>query len=87
VAVKDHLNQGLLSKTTLSLMDWIGNASKGVALPYNYWHPRQWDAAFQELCLKPLVWDTKLGLYRAPFNLFFERSLHFLALLQTTNPI
>jgi len=84
VALKDHLNQGILSHATLSLMDWVGNASKGVALPYNYWRPQQWTAAFKELGLRPVVWETKLGLYRAPVNLLFERSLHFLALLQKT---
>lgn len=82
VAIKDHLKQGILPFATLALMDWVSNANKGVTLPYNYWRPEQWDAAFQELGLKPVVWDTKLGLYRAPFNVFFERSLHFLALLQ-----
>jgi SAM-dependent methyltransferase len=82
VAIKDHLRQGLLAQTTLSFMDWVGNASHGVALPYNYWQPKQWRAAFQKLGLKAALWETKLGLYSIPANLFFERSLHFVALLE-----
>src|SRR6266850_5264752 len=80
VAVKDHLKQGILPYATLALMDWVSNANKGVTLPYNYWRPQQWDAAFLDLGLKPVIWETRLGLYRPPANLVFERSLHFLAL-------
>ena len=82
VAIKDHLRQGVFAKTTLSFMDWVGNASHGVALPYNYWCPGQWRAAFKELGLKSSVWETKLGLYSFPANLFFERALHVVAFLE-----
>jgi ubiquinone/menaquinone biosynthesis C-methylase UbiE len=83
VAIKDHLRQGVLAQTTLSFMDWIGNASHGVALTYNYWRPGQWQAAFKELGLKTTQWETKLGLYSFPASLFFERALHVVAFLES----
>jgi len=82
LAIKDHLEQGLLAHATLSVMDWIGNAAHGVALRYDYWRPDQWEGVFRELGLKPVIWQTHLGLYPVPANLLFERSLHFMALLE-----
>ena len=82
LAIKDHLQQGLLAHATLSFMDWIGNAAHGVAIRYDYWRPDQWQVAFREIGLTPVVWETKLGLYPVPANILFERSLHFMALLE-----
>jgi len=82
LAIKDHLNQGVLAFRTLSFMDWIGNAGHGVALPYNYWRPDQWACAFRELGLKTVAWETRLGLYPWPARLLFERLLHFVAWIQ-----
>jgi SAM-dependent methyltransferase len=79
VAIKDHLMQGFLASRTLAFMDWMGNAAHGVALPYNYWRPDQWTAAFRELDLAPGAWETSLRLYPWPARLLFERSLHFVA--------
>lgn len=82
LVIKDHLEQGLLARATLSVMDWIGNAGYGVALPYGYWRPDQWEAAFRKLGLKPVIQQTSLGLYPVPAKWLFERSMHFMALLQ-----
>jgi SAM-dependent methyltransferase len=82
LAIKDHLMQGFLAKSTLCFMDWMGNAAHGVSLPYNYWRPDQWSAAFRELGAKPAAWHTQLGLYPWPAKLAFERSLHFVAWIE-----
>lgn len=82
IIIKDHSRDGFLSNETLKLMDWVGNARHKVVLPYNYWTKKQWENAFSELKLKPISYNTKLNLYPFPANLFFERNLHFLALLQ-----
>jgi len=86
LVIKDHLRQGVLASPTLRLMDWVGNARHGVALYYNYWSPAQWFRAFDALGLRPKVWKDQLGLYRFPFNSLFERSLHFLTLLEKPQP-
>lgn len=82
IVIKDHLLQGVLGGTTLRLMDRVGNARHGVALPYNYWSPRQWTDAFTSLNLRVEVWRTDLRLYAGLANLVFGRSLHFVARLE-----
>ena len=79
--IKDHLKDGLLANTTLSFMDWVGNAPHGVRLPYNYWTKQQWNNAFAELNIAPISWQESLGLYPPPLSWLFDRKLHFIASL------
>lgn len=79
ILIKDHFREGLLARPTLRLMDWVGNAHHGVALPYNYWSRPQWTTAFDQLGLKIGEINETLGLYPAPASWFFERGLHFVA--------
>jgi SAM-dependent methyltransferase len=79
--IKDHLLEGILAGPTLRLMDWIGNARHGVALPFNYWTRQQWFEALDALGLKRSIWEDQLRLYIWPARWIFERSLHFLARL------
>ena len=79
VLIKDHLRNGLLANQTLRLMDWVGNAHHGVALPYNYLSKSEWEKAFQEVGLRINRIDTELGLYPMPLTLIFGRGLHLLA--------
>ena len=82
VAIKDHFARGLFAHATLRFMDWVGNARYGVSLPYAYWTPRQWDAAFRDANLRVVQQRERLGLYPWPANLVFERGLHFIAVLE-----
>lgn len=81
ILIKDHTRNGLLAGPTLRFMDRVGNARHGVALPFNYWTRRQWRNAFRTLDLEVAVRKTRLGLYPAPANWIFGRSLHFIARL------
>lgn len=83
IVIKDHTRNGWLARQTLQVMDWVGNAHHGVALPYTYWSGREWDAAFTELGLRIDRWTGRLGLYPLPASLFFDRSLHFTAVLSS----
>jgi ubiquinone/menaquinone biosynthesis C-methylase UbiE len=82
VVIKDHIVQGPLALETLRLMDWVGNARHGVALPYSYWTEDQWRRHFARLQLRAVVMRQKLGLYPWPGSLIFERGLHFIAVLE-----
>ncbi len=84
IVIKDHLREGLLAEFALRMMDWVGNAHHGVALPYNYWSGKQWAAAVDLIGLKMVQSRSSLGLYPAPASWFFERGLHFIALFQRT---
>jgi SAM-dependent methyltransferase len=82
VLVKDHFRQGFAAGITLRFMDWVGNAHHHVALPYNYWTPAEWAAAFDEVGLRPVEMIRWLGLYPLPASLIFERRLHFIGLFE-----
>jgi SAM-dependent methyltransferase len=82
IVIKDHFREGLLSAPVLRLMDWVGNAHHGVALPYNYWSKSQWLAAFSELHLEMTELHASLGLYPPPASWLFERRLHFTCRLE-----
>jgi SAM-dependent methyltransferase len=64
VIIKDHTRDGWLAGPTLRLMDYVGNARHGVALPYNYWPRRRWLEAFDELALRVGHWEHDLHLAR-----------------------
>lgn len=82
IVLKDHLLSGWLAGPTLRLMDWVGNAGHGVALPYSYWSEPRWRAVFAELGLRVAAWRESLGLYPLPADWLFGRRLHFLARLE-----
>ena len=77
IVVKDHLADGVLARPTLRLMDWFGNASHGVALPYNYWTRGRWAQALDATGLTIAHRVDSLGLYPMPASLIFDRRMHF----------
>ena len=79
IIIKDHLLKGLFAYSTLKFMDYFGNAHYGVELPYNYLHKNEWDQCFSDLSLTIKEHKIKLNLYPFPFNLIFDRHLHFVA--------
>ena len=82
ILIKDHFANSKLDKITLTFMDFIGNRSHGVVLPYNYYSETQWNYAFKKLNLRIIKKITTLNLYPPPFNFIFDRSLHCLYLLE-----
>jgi hypothetical protein len=81
VIIKDHLRDGLAAGPTLRFMDWVGNAAHGVRLPYNYLSHREWKAIWGKLHLGTSAFTKRLALYPRPFSWFFDRGLHFVAIL------
>jgi len=82
VVIKDHVADRRAAHILLRIMDWVGNAPHGVALPYNYLSRRQWTEAFREAGLHPQVWRGRLDLYPRPFSLLLDRDMHFVACLR-----
>lgn len=82
ILIKDHLLEGTLAYSTLRIMDWVGNARHGVALPYNYWRLAKWHRVFDKLRLNINFWESNLRLYPFPADLIVGRSLHFIVLLE-----
>lgn len=85
ILLKDHFKEGWLAGWRLGMMDWVGNARHGVALPYNYWTRAQWESAWKDLDWKVKAINERLGLYPVPAKWVFESSLHFVAQLTPAN--
>lgn len=81
VVVKDHLREGFAAYSTLRFMDWVGNRGHDVRLPYNYLSRPEWTRALAATGLRAKTWTEALNLYPFPFNLLFDRHLHFVATL------
>jgi ubiquinone/menaquinone biosynthesis C-methylase UbiE len=81
IVIKDHLCDSAIAIRILAFMDWIGNRSHGVALPYNYWSSKQWQQAWKQLGYEPDAWVTDIGLYPWFAKSFFENGLHFITRL------
>ena len=72
----------LVEGNALAMMDHVGNARHGVEIPCNYLTPDQWVNLYESTGLKPITLRNKLGLYIPLLNWFFERNLHFIAVLE-----
>ena len=81
VILKEHRTSRFLAGATLRFMDWVGNRSHGVPLPYNYWSEERWSEAFRELGLEIASYRTRLDLYPWPARWLFESGLQFVARL------
>jgi SAM-dependent methyltransferase len=79
--LKDVTPVGPLADSTLRFMDWVGNARHGVPLPYKFWSQAEWRAAFSDLGLSVTAVRRRLGIYPPPWNLAFERRMHFIVRL------
>ena len=82
VVIKDHTVEGFMARPTLRVMDYVGNAPHGVALPYHYFTRAEWDAAYRETGLAVKTTRSRLHLYPRWADMLFGRSLHFIACLE-----
>jgi SAM-dependent methyltransferase len=78
IVLKDVTPLGPFSDLTLRLMDWVGNARHAVPLPYTFWSQEEWRNAFAELDLSVEAVRRRLELYPWPWNLIFEKRMHFI---------
>ena len=82
VLIKDHLCENQVDAWTLRFMEWVGNRSHGVALPYNYLSQERWGRLFDAAGLETVRTERELALYPPPFSLLFGRGLDFISLLR-----
>jgi SAM-dependent methyltransferase len=86
LVIKDVTPVGPFSDATLRFMDWIGNKRHGVPLPYLFWSQEEWRREFAALGLGVEDVRRRLGIYPLPFNLLFEKRMHFIARLGQRAP-
>lgn len=82
VIVKDHIYQTQFDYIILKIMDWFGNRGHGVNLVYNYKKKKYWTNLSLKYKANIVDWNENLRLYPFPFNFFFGRRLHFIALFK-----
>ncbi len=85
VLIKDHLCESKLDNLTLKGMDWVGNKSHDVNLPYRYLSNNQWEKLFDTVGVAVKQRQVQLNLYPQPFSAVFDRKLHFIARLERQN--
>jgi SAM-dependent methyltransferase len=85
ILIKDHYCNSKWDDLRLQLMDWVGNRSYGVALPYNYLSTQQWEQLYETRGISPARTLEKLNLYPDPISLIFDSNLHFISRLDITS--
>jgi hypothetical protein len=81
VLIKDHCADGFLAWPTLRFMDRVGNLRFGVAMPHLYLRWEEWQRMFGRSGMVVTTLRRRLGLYPPPLSWFFDRSLHFVAVV------
>lgn len=82
VLIKDHYCNSTWDDWRLRWMDWVGNRSYGVALPYNYLSTQQWENLYKTRGIFPVMTIDRLNLYPSPISLIFDSNLHFISRLE-----
>ncbi len=83
VLIKDHYRDSGWDDVRLRAMDWVGNRSYGVALPYNYLSTDRWQALFEECSLTTAKTLPQLDLYTGLLHWLFDANLHFISQLKS----
>jgi SAM-dependent methyltransferase len=82
IILKDHFSENRLDHAILKFMDDTGNSYLGIDRTYNYYSSKQWHELFKANGLTVEKLNSHPRLYTFPLSLFFDRSLHFVALLK-----
>lgn len=85
ILIKDHHCNSRWDDGRLRLMDWVGNRSYGVALPYNYLSTQEWETLYANHQLSPQKTLDCLNLYPPPATLIFDSDLHFISRLDLSS--
>ncbi|MCX6343491.1 MAG: class I SAM-dependent methyltransferase [Armatimonadetes bacterium] len=84
MVIKDHIANNVFDFQMLKLMDWVGNRSHGVVLPYKYLSSDGWDSVYGGSGFQRESTIASLPIYPFPFSALFGRKLHFIDVLYAT---
>jgi ubiquinone/menaquinone biosynthesis C-methylase UbiE len=77
--IKDHIEQGLLARQRICLIDWAANAAWGVKCLFRYFSTEEWQDHFQKRGFQIETDLKSIDLYPPVFNLLFGRRLQYYA--------
>lgn len=83
IVVKDHFAQNTRHRTTLAVMDWVGNRQYGVGRDGEYLSRAAWRDVFDAVGLRVTAQNEQLDLYPAAVKPIFETGLHFVVRLES----
>lgn len=72
IIIKDHVAENKIACFVLKLMDWVGNRSYRVYLPYKYRSKRDWRGLWKSTSLKAREIPLDKSWYIFPLNLIFR---------------
>ncbi len=77
--IKDHIPQGILAQSRISLIDWAANDPYGVKCLYRYFTVEQWQDIYKELGMTIGEEITSINLYPPLINMLFGKRLQYIA--------
>ncbi len=80
VVVKDHFHENAVEHAVLRFMDWVGNRSHGVRLPYNYFTRSTWTQTLIQIGAHEISRQESVpDLYPQPFQSAIGQRIQFIA--------
>jgi len=83
VLVKDHFEEGMVSRTLLRLADWFGNYAYGVSIPRRYFSKVSWQGLLDSANLEELIRKTPLVIHNGLFGRILPSKYHFISVLKS----
>jgi hypothetical protein len=81
VLVKDHFEQGMLSRQMLRLADWYGNFAYGVTVPKRYFDRARWAQLVETSGLVEMTRKTDVRVHDGLFGVIVPPRCHFISVL------
>jgi hypothetical protein len=81
ILIKDHVEQGFLSRQLLRLADWFGNYSYDVTIPHRYFDQDSWNRLIEEANLQEIVIINKVNVHTGLFRFLIPPNNHFISIL------
>jgi hypothetical protein len=83
ILIKDHVEQGFLSRQLLRLADWFGNYSYDVTIPQKYFDLETWNKLIEEADLQEMVFINKVNVHTGVFRFLIPPDNHFISILKS----
>jgi len=83
IIIKDHFQANPIDYLMLRTLDWVGNASHGVRLPYNYFTRSQWENAIDAIKgAETHRQESVYNLYPFPFQKIIGERIQFISKIE-----
>lgn len=81
--LKDHFEEGIISRNLLRLADWFGNYAYGVSIPSRYFSARTWENLIESMEIYERTRKTPLKIHEGIFGKILPSKYHFISVLES----